>query len=270
MRPPGAQHRRALSAAPDYFMGGGRAGFGALSAAEEGGAGGAVSGGVSSPRAGAPPSARGDAPPAPPPLPRVSEGGSPPRDPPPPLPRPPPAPRLRSSHERACASLRLPRQLLAAAALLLLATCISVPLIFDGAVKGDLLWARFAVAGQYLNVQVVAGQGLPPRALPAPTAPESGVRPVDYEAPPDAEAAPRNPFVEVHIWPWDRLGEIYRTRVANATLSPQWQARRARRACGHRLGTARAGCGGAAGRAARAARRVASRQAAWARLTRGG
>jgi hypothetical protein len=91
-----------------------------------------------------------------------------------------------------------------------------------------MLWSRFSEPGQYLNVQVLRGQGLPPRPREH-TADSGGGGDYGGVAGGAAALAPRSSFVFVRVWPPSRTGEEYRTRVANATNAPEWKARGWRR-----------------------------------------
>ena len=135
-------------------------------------------------------------------------------------------PRHRTAHERACAALALPRAVALSLLALLAACCIAIPVTFDEALSGDALWSSFAAPGEYLNIEVVSAQGLPPRPVAGPHGADTDVGAVpagDYGAP-DATSTLRNPYIYARTWPPTR--DVYRTRTANATLSPVFQARR--------------------------------------------
>ena len=134
-------------------------------------------------------------------------------------------PRHRTAHERACAAIALPRAVALSLLALLAACCIAIPVTFDEALSGDALWSSFAAPGEYLNVEVVSAQGLPPRPVAGPHGADTDVGAVpagDYGAP-DATSTLRNPYIYARTWPPTR--DVYRTRTANATLSPVFQAR---------------------------------------------
>jgi hypothetical protein len=134
--------------------------------------------------------------------------------------------RHRTAHERACAAIALPRAVAGAVLLLLAACCVAIPVTFDKALSGDALWSSFAAPGEYLNIEVVSAQGLPPRPVAGPHGADTDVGAVpagDYGAP-DATSTLRNPYIYARTWPPTR--DVYRTRTANATLSPVFQARR--------------------------------------------
>ena len=159
--------------------------------------------------------AQPDTPPAEPPDTSAGAGGSPSRN----------KPRHRTAHERACAAIALPRAVALSLLALLAACCVAIPITFDKALSGDALWSSFAAPGEYLNIEVVACQGLPPRAVAGPHGADTDVGAVpagDYGAP-DATATLRNPYIYARTWPPTR--DVYRTRTANATLSPVFRAR---------------------------------------------
>lgn len=132
-------------------------------------------------------------------------------------------PRHRTAHERACASITLPRSVALAVVFLLGACCIAIPVTFDKALSGDALWSSFAQPGEYLMVDIKRAQGLPPRPSTKPHSADTDAGAVpagDYR---DEAAALRSPYIYARTWPPTR--DYYRTRTANATLSPVFEAR---------------------------------------------
>lgn len=129
----------------------------------------------------------------------------------------------RTAHERACAAIALPRSVALAVLCLLAACCIAIPVTFDKALSGDAMWSSFAPPGSYLLIEVKRVQGLPPRpstkAHNADT--DAGAVPAgDYR---DESAGLRSPYIYARTWPPTR--DYYRTRTANATLAPVFEAR---------------------------------------------
>ena len=156
-----------------------------------------------------------DTPPQEPPDAGGSAGGSPSRS----------RPRQRTAHERACAAITLPRPVALALLALLAACCVAIPIVFDKALSGDSVWSSFAAPGEYMNVAILRCQGLPPRPVAGPHGADTdaGAVPLgDYGAA-DATATLRNPYIFARTWPPTR--DFYRTRTANATLSPVFEAR---------------------------------------------
>jgi hypothetical protein len=129
----------------------------------------------------------------------------------------------RTAHERACAAIALPRSVALAVVCLLGACCIAIPVTFDKALSGDAVWSSFAPPGSYLLIEVKRAQGLPPRPSTKPHSADTDAGAVpagDYR---DESAALRSPYIYARTWPPTR--DYYRTRTANATLSPVFEAR---------------------------------------------